>query len=225
MSVAPPRRAVSEQTRAAILRAAAELFFAKGYEATTIRELAAALRIKSASIYYHFEDKEQILFELVSSTLARSLGGIRAMLEREGEHERRLAGVVVHHVVMNALRPMEATLSETELRSLTAPRREQVLAQRDEHVALIVGVLVEGARAGVFELLDPKLTAYAAIAECNHVGTWFRPDGRLPLGEVAHAYAGLAVRMAGGPPVPERVTGRLAEEARREYGATPEPAT
>src|SRR5262249_38970236 len=69
----PGARAVSVAERAGtrdeILRVAAELFFAGGYEATTVREIAKELEIKSASIYYHFPDKEQILFEVVRDVL------------------------------------------------------------------------------------------------------------------------------------------------------------
>ena len=50
---------------------AGEMFFDRGYEAVTIREIAAALGITPASIYYHFPDKEEILFQIVESVLAQ----------------------------------------------------------------------------------------------------------------------------------------------------------
>jgi len=49
-------------TRGAIRQAAAERFFHQGYEATTVREIADALDIRAESIYYHYPDKQQILF-------------------------------------------------------------------------------------------------------------------------------------------------------------------
>ncbi len=210
-----PSRGVSDSERARELqRAAAELFFTKGYEATTIREIARALRIKSASIYYHCESKEQILFEIIRSTMEQLTAGVRTVLDQESSPDRQLAGLVVHHVVLHALRPKETTLGETELRSLTGERRTQVLRMRDDYEGLVVGVLEDGARRGLFDVLDLKLSAYAIISQCTNVGIWYHEGGRLTLDEIASAYANLALRIVGGPEVERATVARLAAVAR-----------
>ena len=53
----------------------------------------------------------------------------------------RLTAVVVHHVALHALRPLEATLGETELRSLTGERLDLAVQKRDAYEAIVVGVL------------------------------------------------------------------------------------
>ena len=204
-----------ERTRARELqRAAAELFFTKGYEATTIREIALALGIKSASIYYHWESKETILFDLIRSTMEQLAAGVRSVFAAERTPDRQLAGVAVHHVALHALRPKEAVLGETELRSLTGPRLRDVLRMRDEYESLVCGVLEEGARQGRFDVLDLKLTAYSVISQCTNVGIWFRDDGRLTLEEVAAIYAGFALRTAGARSLPRAAVASLAADAR-----------
>ena len=204
-----------EETRARELqRAAAELFFSKGYEATTIREIAQALGIKSASIYYHWESKEAILFDLIRSTMEQLVAGVRSVLEPKVGPDVQLAGVAVHHVVLHALRPKEAVLGETELRSLTGSRLRDVLRMRDDYESLVCGVLDRGAGAGVFDVPDLKLTAYSIISQCTNVGIWFREDGRLGLEDVAGIYAGFALRTAGGPSPPSEAVSSLAADAR-----------
>jgi AcrR family transcriptional regulator len=200
-------------TRDEIRRAAAGLFFAKGYEATSMRELAEALAIKSASIYYHFADKEQILYEIVRDTLELSRRGIADALAREQDPARRLAALVVHHVALNATRPREATLVETELRSLTGERRTGVLALRDVHDGLVLATLEHGSAAGAFGLVDAKLTTYALVSMCLNVGAWYREGGRLPLDEVAAVYASLALRLVGAAPLGADELRALAREA------------
>ena len=74
--------------------------------------------------------------------------GVRTAVDREPDPERQLAALVVHHVVMHALRPRETTLGDTELRSLTGERRDEVLRLRDEYESLVVQVLDHGAAAG-----------------------------------------------------------------------------
>lgn len=198
--------------RSAIRQAAAERFFEQGYEATTVREIADDLDIRAASLYYHYPDKQQILFELIDSTMTLLTDGVRTALAGRTAPAEQLAAIAVHHVVLHALRPREATLGETELRSLTGERLEQALAHRDAYEALVVAVLRDGAATGDFGPVDPKLTAFAVISMCTNVGIWFRPDGRLTLSEVAAAYAAMATRLAGAPPVdPAVVDAALAQ--------------
>jgi AcrR family transcriptional regulator len=205
----------SEKGLAGELRqAAAELFFDKGYEATTIREIATVLDVKSATLYYYFESKEHILYRVIRSTMDEVLAGLRMMLDREERVEDRLAGLLVNHVVMHALRPKETTLGETELRSLTDERRDDIVRMRDEYIALLVGVLEDGVRDGVFEVADPKVASFAIVALCTDVGIWFRPGGRLALEEMTHLYVNLVLRMVGAPLIDKVAVARLAGDAR-----------
>ena len=199
-------------TRDAIRQTAAERFFRQGYEATTVREIADALDIRAASIYYHYPDKQQILFELIDSTMTLLTDGVRAAVATEPRPADQLVAVVVHHVALHALRPLEATLGETELRSLTGERLDLAVAHRDAYEAILLGVLLRGAEAGELAAPDPKLAAYAVIAMCTNVGIWYRPDGRLTLTEVAAAYATMAARLVGAaPPEPALVDRALAQ--------------
>lgn len=210
---AAPTVSVGERRRELQL-AAVELFFAKGYEATTIREIAQALGIKSASIYYHWQSKEEILFDVIRSTMEQLAAGAKSVLDRETGADRQLAGLVVHHVVIHALRPKETTLGETELRSLTGERRRDVQRMRDAYEQLVLGVVEQGAKDSLFRALDHKLSAYAVIAQCTNVGIWFRENGRLGLDAIAAVYAGLALRLVGGDAVDENEIARLASAAR-----------
>jgi TetR/AcrR family transcriptional regulator, cholesterol catabolism regulator len=191
MSTPPDQR--SDQIR----RVAAELFFDHGFEATTTRAIAQALGIKSASIYYHYEDKQEILFEIIYSTMRELIDRVRVGTEQQTAPDRKLATLIIHHVLMHAQWPKEAILGDTELRSLTGERRKVVQRLRDEYERLLTDILAEGREARAFELLDEKLTAYAILAQCTHVGTWYERRGRLTLTEVAFDYVAFGLRLAG----------------------------
>jgi len=193
---------------------AAELFFERGYESTSIRELAAALDIKAASLYYHFPDKEQILFEVVGSVLEQLLDGARELIERHDTPRLQLAASVVNHVVLHALRPKETTLGDSELRSLSGERREINIRTRDAYERLVIGVLERGSEQGAFDVIDAKLTAYAIIAQASHVGTWYDAGGRLSLEQVAAVQVGLALRMVAAEPVAAADVRRLVTDVR-----------
>jgi TetR/AcrR family transcriptional regulator, cholesterol catabolism regulator len=205
-------------------RTASELFFSKGYEATTTREIARLLGIKSASIYYHYANKEEILYAVIHLTMEQLTFGLRRMLDLETEPENRLAGLVANHVTLHALRPKETTLGDTELRSLTGKRRERIFAMRDEYEGLVVGLLEAGQRNAAFQILDPKLTAYAVIAQATNVGSWYQPGGRVSLGQIVHTYANVALRLASATEVLRPTSRRLTEAARRIHLTPPTQA-
>jgi AcrR family transcriptional regulator len=75
--VGRPRAAASRQTgvggRAQILDAAGRMFSEQGYGAASTRKIADAVGVKQASLYYHFESKEEILAGLLAGTVEPSL--------------------------------------------------------------------------------------------------------------------------------------------------------
>jgi AcrR family transcriptional regulator len=206
--------ATAADRRQQIRRLAAEMFFDRGYESTTMRQIAARLKVKSGSLYYHFPDKEQILFDLVASVLEQLTEGARQLASREKEYELKLAAVVVNHVVLHALRPKETTLGDTELRSFTGERREANIRLRDEYERFVIDIVEEGEREGRFDVFDAKLTVYALIAQSSNVGIWYREPGRLTLEQVASVHVGLALRAVAADPVAEAEVRRLCDAAR-----------
>jgi TetR/AcrR family transcriptional regulator, cholesterol catabolism regulator len=204
---------VPADRRDQIRQLAAEMFFKRGYEATTMRELAGAIQIKTASLYYFFPNKEQILFELIESVVRQLIVGARHLIAREQTPEHRLAGLVVNHVVLHAMRPKESTLGDSELRSLTKEHLRTNIRHRDEYERLVLSVLDEGADARRFSLIEPKLTSYTIIAQSSHVGTWYRTSGRLSLQDVASAYVALALRTVAAEPLSEDDVQRLVADA------------
>ncbi|MGB1547753.1 MAG: TetR/AcrR family transcriptional regulator [Alphaproteobacteria bacterium] len=79
-AVAPPERK-SVVSRREILDAAAALFRMKGYYATTLRDIAAAVGMKAGSVYYHFDSKEQILEEVLDIGIRSAFRAVRESIE------------------------------------------------------------------------------------------------------------------------------------------------
>lgn len=217
MSTRPAEKHAPEDqndTRGEILAQAAKLIFDQGYEATTMRQIAARLKIKPGSLYYHFESKQDILFELVTSTVRPLTAGAIQLTSLEPEPELKLAAVVINHVVLHALKPTIATLADSELRSLDGHMRDEHLRARDEYEAVVIEVLRRGARAGRFDLLDPKLVAYALIAQSSNLGIWYDPAGRLRLERIASIHVAVAMRVVAADPIADADVKRICDAAR-----------
>ena len=117
---APADRQEQEVRREQIRSLAAKMFFERGYDATTMRGIAADLGIQAASLYYHFPDKEQILFDLIESVQSQLMAGAESLMNAEegsGAEARRDRGEPRDPARTAA---EETTLGDTELRSSPA---------------------------------------------------------------------------------------------------------
>jgi AcrR family transcriptional regulator len=97
-------------------------------------------------------------------------------------------------VLFHAHRQPEAFLSGSELRSLTQANLRLVLTRRDEYERVFRGLLSVGARAGVFQVADVRLTAMAILTMCTGVATWFQDRGRLAPEAIADRYVEMILR-------------------------------
>jgi tetracycline repressor-like protein len=78
----------------------------------------------------------------------------------------------------------EALIGNSELRALSAPKRRSIVALRSRYQSRLEGLVQAAVDAGRITVPDVKLAAFAGVAICVHVASWYRPDGRLPLDEI-----------------------------------------
>jgi AcrR family transcriptional regulator len=74
----------AQQTRTAIVEAALALFRERGYDATTMREIAARAGVSTGNAYYYFGSKEELIQEFYATSHAEHLAASRALLAAEG---------------------------------------------------------------------------------------------------------------------------------------------
>jgi AcrR family transcriptional regulator len=188
------RQRDGDAKREAVLETAAHLFLERGYRSTSLRELAALLKITKPALYYYFQNKEQILVECYRAGIASIEGLLEegelesgSGLERVEAYLRVYATAIVSHDFGRCV----AMLDDSELSS--AARREvRVLKRRIDDS--IRGYIEEGIEDGSIDNCDPKLAAFAAAGAINWIGTWYRPDGGLTQEAIATGFAELLTR-------------------------------
>jgi AcrR family transcriptional regulator len=181
-------------TRERILRAAAALFRQKGFNGTSMQDLAAAVGITKSSLYHHFPSKQALLSEILELTVERVTPAVRAVAEADLPAADRLRRAVALHLV-ELVRDLDnqACFIE-EGRYLTPAHMEVFVAKRDRYEAYFRHILEDGIRTGEFVEHDVRLAVLAILGMCNWVVRWYRPDGDRSPDEIAEEFAGLAVR-------------------------------
>lgn len=183
-------------TRPAVLRAALTLFAERGYRVTTMADIGEALGVRGPSLYKHVGSKQELLAEIVLTTMQTLLAGQERAVAAGGPAPVRLRRVVEAHVRYHATHREQAFVGNRELGALAEPARSEILELRRQYQRGLRAVIEEGCVAGDFVAADPRLTAFAILDMGIGVASWFRSDGPHDVDSLAYTYADLALRMA-----------------------------
>ncbi|RII17814.1 HTH-type transcriptional repressor KstR2 [Streptomyces sp. YIM 130001] len=173
-----------------LLSAAAEVFAAEGYNATTVRRIADAAGMLAGSLYYHFDSKEAMLDEILSGFLDELRAGYeRVLAARLGPRE------TIEALVTESFREIDrhraaVAIYQKESRQLAAQPRFRYLADsRVRFEGALLDTLRRGVAEGEFRAdLDIRLT-YRFVRDTVWVAaSWYRPGGRHSPDEIARQY-------------------------------------
>ena len=172
-----------------IKKTAINLFYKKGYFATSMSTIAKATGIRKSSIYHHYATKEDILLDIFRTTMYDLQTTLKLHLDSASGAKERIKAVIYCHIIFHVQRQKEAIIADSELRGLTARNYKEIIQMRDDYERVIQDVLKEGVAEGVFAETDTKIISYAILSMCTAVCTWFKRSGRLSKEAVADMYA------------------------------------
>ncbi len=183
-----------ELVRDQLIGIAAELFESKGFDQTSMNDIAQALGLGRSAVYHYFRNKEEILAGLVESesrTPSHELEAIRAATDLSASEKLRRA--IVSGIIrrlsersrFNLLSRLEPQIPE-DLRPLYDKGRRHILD-------LYVQLIEEGIASGEFRDVNPKIAAFAVIGMANWTSRWYSPKGRLDPEEIGITIADFAI--------------------------------
>jgi AcrR family transcriptional regulator len=205
MSMARTTGSDGERTRQALREAALTLMARHGYDAVTMRQLAAEVGVQAAALYRYFPTKEDLLFALLREHMEGLLAAWETARPASFDPAARLSAFVRNHIRFHVERRHSTHVSNMELRSLSRERLTVMLKLRTSYEKELRQILRDGADDGAFAIEEPALTAMAIIQMVTGVIVWFRPDERLSVEEVAATYLGMTLRLVGAKTTATRV--------------------
>ncbi|WAZ19223.1 TetR/AcrR family transcriptional regulator [Streptomyces cinnabarinus] len=180
-----------------ILDAALTAFDEHGYHGTSVRDIARRIGVTVPTLYYHFENKQAMLVELLMGSMRAVLGRCRdAIGDADTDPVVRFRALVECIVLYMAQRAPLAFL-DTEIRSLEADNRERYVALRDELEALLRHSVRDAVDVGAFTTPYPVDAARAVLTMCQGVANWYRADGPLTPSALADRYVEIALSTVG----------------------------
>lgn len=182
-------RAKPNSVRREILDAAADIIVRQGYDACTMRAVAALVDMKAGSLYYHFKSKDEIVEEILNQGIetlyARVAETIRSLPQEAAFAERLSAAVQVH--ISSLVGKDQKYMHVYEHLPPTIKRRSRKM--REKYAQLWHGLFADGVASGeAADGHDLSLLVPYFLGGLNRVPEWSRVSGAS-----SEQIAGLAV--------------------------------
>ena len=182
-----------------LLDAAAELFFRKGYGATTTQDVADAVGMLKGSLYHHIDSKEDLLVGIIDEVHDAAMARLAAAQDRGGSHLEQLRWFTRDHAAYNCRNLAQIGVYFREFEALTGERRERVDRDRRTYDRFVRTLIEDGQADGTVRPdLDARTAANAVLAIGNWVYQWFDVNTQDP-DTTADRIAHLAINMLEAP--------------------------
>lgn len=188
--------------RSELLATAAEVFASRGYAATTVRDVAAAAGMLGGSLYYHFDSKESMVDEILSTFLTEMWRTNEAVLAADlGARETFRELIAGSFRMIDEFRPAVVIYQNESKHLAQSPRFGYLDDSHRRFREMWLGVLDRGVLAGEFRAdLDTGLV-YRFIRDTVWLAAgWYRSDGELPAAEIARQYVAMVLEGIDKPP-------------------------
>jgi TetR/AcrR family transcriptional regulator, cholesterol catabolism regulator len=168
--------------RADLVRAAAQLFRAKGFDGTTIRDIASAVGMRSGSPFYHFENKHELLMAVMEEGLRLGLERTRDVgADVHAPARTRFERLVrVHYGILHDTGSDFIPVMLYDWRSLPERYRRRIVELKDHYDAIWQHTLDELHAQGLLRV-EPRLARLMILGAINYSATWYRADAGSPL--------------------------------------------
>jgi TetR/AcrR family transcriptional regulator, cholesterol catabolism regulator len=199
MATTPTRPALRERyerRRGEVIAGAARVFAERGYDQTSVQQLADELGIAAGGLYHYFGGKEQLLIgicdELTHGLVEEAEEAVAAAATPEDEL-RAIVGLWVGRVIEHRHHML---VFQQERHVVEHGEQWRVVREDRKRFERLVARTLERVD-GI--ATDRRLAVSALLGMVNHTPQWYRPRGRLTAAEIADGYVDLILGRGSGP--------------------------
>ena len=172
---------------------AARIFIERGYDATSVNDVAAALGMTKAGLYHYISSKESLLYEIVNYSMDALDAEVVAPVKGIRDPEERLRQILLRHASLATCHNGHVTQLTDELQALPPVLRKKIERRKREYFDLVRDTLIELKNAGRLRDVDPTVATFSTLGMIIWLPQWFKPRARLSSEEVAAEVTKLAL--------------------------------
>ncbi len=173
---------------------AAQIFFSKGYNATSLNDIADSLNITKAGLYYYVESKQDLLYRIINLGLDSVRDEVLDPARTIADAEERLRFIILNHSRLSAGGNHAVIIISHEDNELSFHQREETLKRRREYFDFIRDTLAELKDEGKLEEIDLTTATFTILGMIIWLSRWFSPSGKMTVEKVCEDICEMTVR-------------------------------
>lgn len=169
-------RAKPETRLEEVLESAANIFFAKGFHATSIEDVARDVGMLKGSLYYYIKSKDDLLFQLLMAGIEDGDAYIAKQIDPNGEPVAQLERAIraqIDYIIQNRV-PFGLFLHEFD--SLSGKRQHKLISVMSRYNSRFVELVRRGQETGKLIEGAPWLIVNGILGMCNWLYRWYDTD-------------------------------------------------
>jgi AcrR family transcriptional regulator len=160
-----------------IIDAAAGVFGEKGYDASSLEDVAEALDLRKASLYHYVNSKGQLLYCIFDRYLAVSIARIKELSASIDDPVERLVALISHQVSVVSEEKQVLSVFFSARPRLDPEYEKRIRELEREYLQLYIDAVRAAMDAGAIPKGNPRYAAHAVLGMSSWVQKWFDPDG------------------------------------------------
>ena len=200
-----------ELTRSRVFEIAAAVFHRKGYDNTSMSDVASAAGLTKAGLYHHIASKESLLYTVLDYGLDLTEAYVIKPLENISDPLERLRTMIDLHLrLVLEERNLEVTGLLHECKTLSPPDRARINCRKKEYVRMASGIIADVVQKYNVKGVNPKLAAYALLGMLNWTYQWYKAAGSNTREEIVETFQHIFLQGILGTAWHERQTAKAA---------------
>ena len=159
-----------------VLQSAANIFFAKGFHATSIEDVARDVGMLKGSLYYYIKSKDDLLFQLLLAGIEDSDAFIASQIDPQGDPLGQLERAIraqIDYIVQNRV---QFGLFLHEFDSLSGKRQHKLISVMSRYNSRFVELVRRGQEQGQLIQGEPWIIVNGILGMCNWLYRWYDTD-------------------------------------------------
>jgi TetR/AcrR family transcriptional regulator, cholesterol catabolism regulator len=159
-----------------VLQSAANIFFAKGFHATSIEDVARDVGMLKGSLYYYIKSKDDLLFQLLLAGIEDSDAFIARQIDPQGDPLQELERAIraqIDYIIQNRV---QVGLFLHEFDSLSGKRQHKLISVMSRYNSRFVELVRRGQEQGKLIPGEPWIIVNGILGMCNWLYRWYDTD-------------------------------------------------
>ena len=183
----------TQDKHAEIFSAALKLFQEKGYHGASMQDLADAVGMQKASLYYYFKSKEDLLVLVCERATSAFTQELTAIVASDSNATEKLRRVIEDYLIALCEQLDLFTVFLHEQKFLGDAQKKRLRTEGKRHAELLAAILKQGIASGEFRSVNITITTRAILGMCNWLYEWYSPEGTLKPQEIAEIFSDMAL--------------------------------